>query len=126
MKDQDNDKKRQLLEDMARERGYLPAPWLYMSEKDLDFLAAYNELYTRALTDGKALPIKVRELVAMGILAFRGNADAVYEHAQRALRHGATKQELLEAIESTIVAGGAPTFATGLRALMRIEEDDKK
>ena len=126
MKDQENDKKKQLLEDMARERGYLPAPWLYMSEKDLGFLAAYNELYTRALTDGKALPIKVRELVAIGILAFRGNADAVYEHAQRALRHGATKQELLEAIESTIVAGGAPTFATGLRALMRIEEDDKK
>jgi hypothetical protein len=32
----------------------------------------------------------------------------------------------MEAIETMIVPGGAPTFGTGLRALMRIEEDEKK
>jgi len=49
----------------------------------------------------------------------------VYNHCKRALRLGATKQELLEAIETTIIPGGTPTFGTGLRALMRIEEDEK-
>ncbi len=44
---------------------------------------------------------------------------------KRALRLGATKQELLEAVESSIVPGGAPTFSTGLRALMRVDEDKK-
>ncbi len=113
-----------LLADMSAERGYLPAPWAYMAENDIEFLEAYNNLYNRALNDGKALPIKTRELVAIAILAFRGNVDGVYEHAKRVLKHGGTKQELLEAFETTIVPGGAPTFATCLRALMRIEAEE--
>jgi len=78
------------------------------------------------LTDGKALPAKTRELIAIAILAFRRRENAVYLHAKRALELGATKQELLEAIETTIIPGGAPTFGTGLAALMRIEEEAKK
>lgn len=113
-----------LLADMSAERGYLPAPWAYVAENDIEFLEAYNNLYSRALNDGKALPIKTRELVAIAILAFRGNVDGVYEHAKRVLKHGGTKQGLLEAFESTIVPGGAPTFATCLRALMRIEAEE--
>lgn len=127
MADQNVEKRRKgLIEAMSQERGYMPAPWAYMAEKDLDFIEAYNNLYERGLTAGKALPIKTRELVAMAILAYRGLTDAVYEHGKRALRHGATKQELLEAIETMIVPGGAPTFGTGLRALMMIEDDEKK
>jgi len=45
---------------------------------------------------------------------------------KRALKFGATKEELLEAVETSIVPGGAPTFSIGLKALMRLEEDDKK
>ena len=86
---------------------------------------AYNNPDTRALGDGNALPMKTR-LIAMAILAYRGLADAVYPHAKRALRHGATKQELMEAIETMIIPGGAPTFATGLKASMKIESDEKE
>jgi alkylhydroperoxidase/carboxymuconolactone decarboxylase family protein YurZ len=42
------------------------------------------------------------------------------------MRHGATKEELLEAFETMIVPSGGPAFATGLAALIRIEEDEKK
>ena len=127
MAEQNVEKRRkELIEAMSKERGYMPAPWAYMAEKDLDFIEAYNNLYTRGLTDGKALPIKTRELIAIALLAYRGLTDAVYEHAKRALRHGATKQELMEAIETTIIPGGAPTFGAGLKALMMIEEDEKK
>jgi len=64
-------------------------------------------------------------LIAIALLAYRGLENAVYEHVKRALRLGATKQELLEAIESSIVPGGATTFSTGLRALMRVDEEKK-
>ena len=104
----------------------MPKPWAYVVQKDFEFLEAYNNLYTRALSDGAALPIKSRELVAIAILAHRGNTDAVYSHCKRALENGATKQELLEAVEAMIIPGGAPTFGTGLYALMRIEEEEKK
>jgi len=114
-----------LIETMKKERGYLPAQWAYLAERDVDFMEAYNSLYNRGLTDGTALPAKTRELIAIAILAYRGLTDAVYDHCKRALKLGATEEELLEAIETMIIPGGAPTFATGLQALMRIEEDKK-
>jgi alkylhydroperoxidase/carboxymuconolactone decarboxylase family protein YurZ len=119
-------KKRKLIKKMERERGYVYPAWLYMIDKDVDFMEAYNNLYEMGLTDGKALTAKTREFIAMAILAFRGQENAVYLHARRALRLGATKQELLEAIETTVVPGGAPAFSTGLSALMKIEEEERK
>lgn len=126
MTEEEKKKRENLIETMKKERGYMPAPWAYLAEQDIDFLEAYNNLYNRALTDGKALSAKTRELIAIALLAFRGLDEAVYEHAKRALRLGATKQELLEAIETSIIPGGAPTFGSGLKALIRIDEDEKK
>ena len=119
-------KKHKLIKKMERERGYVYPAWLYMIDKDVDFMEAYDNLYERGLTDGKALTAKTREFIAMAILAFRGQENAVYLHARRALRLGATKQELLEAIETTVIPGGAPAFSTGLSALMKIEEEERK
>ena len=119
-------KKQKLIRKMKKQRGYMPSEWVYMVDKDVDFMEVYNNLYENGLTDGKALATKTRELIAIAILAFRGQENAVYLHAKRALRHGATKQELLEAIETTIIPGGVPTFGVGLSALMRIEEEEKK
>jgi alkylhydroperoxidase/carboxymuconolactone decarboxylase family protein YurZ len=118
-------KRKALLQKMQKSRGYMLPPWVYLSEKDPDFMEAYNNLYERALTDGKALPAKIREFIAIGILAYRGLEDAVYLHCKRALRLGATQQEILEAIESAMVPGGGPTLAVGLRALAKIEEEEK-
>jgi len=127
MTDEKTEKRIQnLKEAMKKERGYVLPEWAYIAEKDVDFMEAYNNLYEKGLKDGKALPAKTRELIAIALLAYRGLNNAVYEHAKRALRLGATKQELLEAIETTIVPGGAPTFSVGLQALVRIEEEEKK
>jgi AhpD family alkylhydroperoxidase len=127
MVDEQTEKRiRDLKEAMRKERGRSSPQWEYAAEQDVDFQEAYNNLYEKGLTAGKALPVKTRELVAIAILAYRGNADAVYEHMKRAIKYGATKRELLEAIETALVPGGAPTFSTGLRALKRIDEEDKK
>jgi AhpD family alkylhydroperoxidase len=126
VKDQKERKRIDDLKDaMRRERGYLYPEWEFLAENDVEFMEAYNNLYNRALRDGKALPGKTRELIAIALLAYRGLENAVYEHVKRALRLGATKQELLEAIDSCIIPGGAPTFSTGLRALMRVDEEKK-
>ena len=108
------ERKKQLVAAMSAERGYMPPSWAYLADKDIDFIEAYNSIYNRALADGKALPIKYREIAAIAILAHRGLTEAVYDHSKRALRNGLTKQELLEALETTFIPGGAPTFSTGL------------
>ena len=62
-------------------------------------------------------------MVIIGILAFRGRQDGVVTHMRRAIQHGATKRELLEAIQSAAVPGGAPTFNAGVQALMALDDD---
>jgi alkylhydroperoxidase/carboxymuconolactone decarboxylase family protein YurZ len=122
----DEKRKKELIQKMQKARGYMLGPWLYLTEKDAGFMEAYNNLYERGLTEGKALPAKFREFIAIGILAYRGLDDAVYQHCKRALRLGASKRELLEALESAMIPGGTPTMALGLQALARIEEEEKK
>ena len=124
-RDKKSEKIKSLLERMQKDRGYVLPPWEFAVNEDVDFMEAYNNLYTKALTDGKALPAKTRELIVIALLAYRGLENEVYTHAKRALRLGATRQELLEAIETVVIPGGAPALASGLRALMRIEQDQK-
>jgi alkylhydroperoxidase/carboxymuconolactone decarboxylase family protein YurZ len=119
-------RKKNFIEASKKERGNVPPPWAYMIENDFEFIEGYNRMYDLGLKEGESLPVKTRDLVAIGILAFRGLGDGVYEHMRRALKFGATKRELLDAVETTLIPGGAPTFYAGLRALMKIEEEDKK
>jgi len=128
MTEEKTDKKVQdYIEKMKKERGpYVPAPMVYLAHKDLPFIEAYDNLYNRSLQDGKELPAKYRELVCIGILAHRGFEDICVSHIKRALKLGATKQEIMDAIETMIIPGGAPTFGVGLNALIKVEEEEKK
>jgi alkylhydroperoxidase/carboxymuconolactone decarboxylase family protein YurZ len=77
-----------------------------------------------SIGEGKALPIKYREMVIIGILAFRGGSmEGMLAHLRRAIQCGATKRELLEAIQSAAVPGGGPTFSAGVRALMQLDAE---
>jgi 4-carboxymuconolactone decarboxylase len=108
---------------MRRERGYLYPEWERLARDAPDFVTAYNELYRRALASDAGLPVKYRELVALGILAFRGEGPGLANHIRRALAHGATRGEVLGALEATIIPGGALTFLNGLRALARVDAE---
>jgi alkylhydroperoxidase/carboxymuconolactone decarboxylase family protein YurZ len=101
--------------------GYPWAEWL--AREDPQYAAARAPVSALSVGEGKELSIKHREMVIIGILAYRGREDGVVTHMRRAIQHGATKRELLEAIESAAVPGGGPTFSTGVQALMQIERD---
>jgi alkylhydroperoxidase/carboxymuconolactone decarboxylase family protein YurZ len=49
----------------------------------------------------------------------------VYEHIEKALKHGATGREVFEALETSLIPARIPTFATGVRALMKIEAENR-
>ena len=127
----DNDIKKRgeaLIEKMKKDRGYIYPEWEFAARRDPDFMEAYNNIYRVALGDGQALPAKVREFIAIGLLSFRRDVGGVKSHIKRAMRLGATKQEILEAIETAIIPGGAPTLFVGLNAMISVleEEEDKK
>jgi alkylhydroperoxidase/carboxymuconolactone decarboxylase family protein YurZ len=95
--------------------------WEWVAKEDPEYVRARQPLSALSIGEGKELSVKHREMVIIGILAFRGRKEGVVAHMRRAIQHGATKRELLEAIQSAAVPGGGPTFSTGAQALMELD-----
>ena len=85
----------QLIARMQAARGYIYPEWELAARTDPDFTEAYNRIYELALGEGRHVSAKVREFVAIAILAFRGaDREGLVAHTQRAIRLGATREEL--------------------------------
>ena len=97
--------------------------WNWLAREDPEYVKARQPLSAVSLGEGKALSIKHKEMVIMGILAYRGRADGVVARMRRAIEHGATKRELLDAIEAAAVPGGGPTLSEGVKALMELDQE---
>jgi alkylhydroperoxidase/carboxymuconolactone decarboxylase family protein YurZ len=101
--------------------GYPWAKWL--AREDPEYAEARGPVSALSVGEGKELSIKHREMVIIGILAFRGRDEGVVTHMRRAVQHGATKRELLEAIQAAAVPGGGPTLSAGVQGLMALEAE---
>ena len=101
--------------------GYPWADWL--AREDLEYARARMPVSALSTGEGRELSVRHREMVIIGILAFRGRQEGVVAHMRRAVDHGATKRELLEAIQAAAVPGGGPTLSAGVNALMQLEKE---
>ena len=97
--------------------------WDWVAKEDPEYFRARQPLSDLSIGEGKELSVKHREMVIIGILAFRGRQEGVVAHMRRAIEHGATKRALLEAIQSAAVPGGGPALSTGVKALMQLEKE---
>jgi alkylhydroperoxidase/carboxymuconolactone decarboxylase family protein YurZ len=97
--------------------------WDWVEREDPEYVKARGPLSELSIGEGRELSIKYREMVIIGILAYRGRKASVMAHMRRAIMHGATKRELLEAIQSAAVPGGGPTFSVGVQALMQLDSE---
>ena len=112
-----------LIARMKAARGYIYPEWEFAARQDPEFVETYNRIYELGLGEGKHVSAKVREFVAIALLAFRGQDKAgLVAHMERAIRLGATREELFEVLETCLVPGGAPTFHRGLSALIDVKD----
>jgi len=112
-----------LIARMKAARGYIYPEWEFAARQDPEFVETYNRIYELGLGEGRHVSAKVREFVAIALLAFRGAERAgLVAHMERAMRLGATREEILEVLETCLVPGGAPTFHRGLGALLELKD----
>ncbi|MBI3965281.1 MAG: carboxymuconolactone decarboxylase family protein [Chloroflexi bacterium] len=84
-------------------------------------MSGFTQLYQQAVADG-ALSRKVKELIALGIgIAVRCDGCVAY-HVHDALRAGATRHEVAEAIGVAVLMGGGPAVIYGAEALQALEQ----
>jgi alkylhydroperoxidase/carboxymuconolactone decarboxylase family protein YurZ len=111
-----------LIARMKKARGYIYPEWEFAARQDPEFVETYNRIYELGLGEGKHVSAKVREFVAIALLAFRGaEKGGLIAHMERAIRFGATREELFEVLETCLIPGGAPTFHRGLSALLEVK-----
>ena len=96
--------------------------WDWLAQEDPEYVRARQPISALSVGEGKALSIKYREMVILGILMFRGGSqEGLQAHMRRAIEHGATKRELLEAVYAAAVPGGGPTLSSGVKTLMELD-----
>jgi len=95
----------------------MPAdPLKAFEELDPELLELVRKNAEVAMADG-ALPRKVKFLIAMALDAAHGAVGGVRALAQAAMRAGATKQEIAEALRVAQYVSGAGSVYTAAHAL---------
>jgi alkylhydroperoxidase/carboxymuconolactone decarboxylase family protein YurZ len=111
-----------LKQQFQEDRGYWNPFWEGLLEVDPEFFAAYLQFSSVPWKSGTLGP-KVRELIYIAIDASTTHLyePGIRQHVQNALRHGATRAEIMEVYELTSVLGihtctmGVPVLLDELR-----------
>lgn len=123
------DRREAIVKRGERRRGFVPYWLRTMAEVDVDFLEAYERIYELTAVRKGVLAPKFREMIVVAAVAIGGYLPGIKDHVRRALRLGATKQELVEVFQSAYFHTGALTLVHGMVALIDVLkelEDEKK
>jgi AhpD family alkylhydroperoxidase len=121
------EKVKRITDRIHKDRGFVYDVLGFGVELDPDYFEVYCQMHWGFFKEEpRHLEPKTRELIEIGILAFKGMKHEVYTHTKKALRLGATMEEALEAFEVASIGGGAPVLLEGLVALKRIRDEQEK
>ena len=90
----------ELLQNFEKKEGFLPKPLVFMSQRP-GLLNRFME-YGKTLFEGGPLNDRERFLVALAAAAALKSTDCMTAHSRRALKAGATREEVQQAV---LIAG---------------------
>jgi len=114
------DRREAIVKRGERRRGFVPYWLRTMAEVDVDFLEAYERIYELTAVRKGKLPPKVKEMIVVAAVSIGGYLPGIKDHVRRALRLGATKEELVEVFQSAYFHTGALTLVHGMVALIDV------
>ena len=94
-------------------------------ELDPKIVESYNRLQDVVFSEG-ALPQKFKVLIAMAIDVEHGALQGATALGRRALKLGATKEEIIEALRVSYCVGGNRALFTSAQVLQNLFKQDKK
>jgi AhpD family alkylhydroperoxidase len=87
-----------------------------------EVFTAFNGLHETALSDG-ALSRKLKEIMAVSIAIATHCEGCIAWHVSGAIKAGATREEVAEAVSVAILMGGGPATYYGAHALKYLDEE---
>jgi 4-carboxymuconolactone decarboxylase len=70
-----------------------------------------------------ALDRKTKRLIALACVAVRMCDDCIYPQAKVAKNYGATREEIIEALNVAVLTGGVPTWSTAKYGITQLFEE---
>ncbi|MDI3482357.1 MAG: hypothetical protein PWQ88_228 [Candidatus Methanomethylophilaceae archaeon] len=112
----------QLKKDMGN---FMPETLGSIKKHHPELASMIKEMDAVMVTDG-ALDKKTKRLIALACVAVRMCDDCVYAQAKVAKNYGATKEEIIEALNVAVLTGGVPSWSTAKRGIEKLfaEWDD--
>ncbi len=114
------DRRERIVRRGERRRGFVPYWLRVMAEVDVDFLEAYERIYELTAVRRGKLPPKFREMIVIAAVSIGGYGPGIKDHIRRALRLGATREEIIEVLQSAYFHTGALTLVHGMIALIDV------
>ncbi len=109
-----------IMAEIRQKRGYL-YPWQeFVAREDPEFIVNYEKMWDTIGSRSIVLPAKIKQIILVAVLAGLKDETAMRTQMRRAFRLGATKQELLEALEVAFIPGGALTLVHGCKVLAEV------
>lgn len=94
------------------------APDTLKAIRDLDpHFMVQLEAMDAVMTEDGALDRKTKRLMALSCVAVRMCEDCIYAQARVAKNYGATKAEILEAINVAVLIGGVPCWSIAKKGI---------
>ena len=113
------------IDKMYQKRGYILDFHKILAAEDFDFLKAYNQSIEEGYTRQRTLAAKNKELIYTVLLtSVKASVDQIKLHVSNALKSGASKTEILEALELCIPAADVPAFMIGFEAWKQVVSPD--
>ena len=106
-----------LIEKIRRERDFVPRSREILARDDPDYLELYHNSWMHVMHKRNVLPLKFKELIIVAVDAVTGYERGVKLHIESALKAGATKEEILEALEAAAFPGGIHVLSISLPIL---------
>lgn len=91
-----------------------------MVEND-DFFTTFGSLDDTVYADG-AIPKKYKELTGLSISVLSRCEECILYHLQGCVKHGATKDEIIESIKMGVIGGGSITYPSARYAFKLMKE----
>lgn len=111
-----DDETAKLAEDVKQSVGWMHDFERTLAEEDPEFFRALAGLLKVVYARQSAIPIKYKMLISIALGAAR-QAPGIKAHVEKALGHGATRTEIVEAIEMASTKFGNAALAHGAKGL---------
>jgi AhpD family alkylhydroperoxidase len=93
-----------------------------MAEQIPEVMNALMVLHSEVVKDG-ALSAKTKELMMVGIAVALRCEYCLWKHVPEAVKLGASREEILEAVSTAIVMAGGPAVAYGSVVVLKILDE---